>query len=811
MQMQNEGMRLLSGEGSLRLTLPTIIGNRYPLMVSADSKTPQTEEEVAVEEGSAGPGFAPFRLSVDMAMPCRVSDAQSPTHDMQITLNKKDPTKMTAALRLPTMPNGDIVLTVGLAAPLDSRCWIEPHADGAAVLAVLYPDEGQLQHLWPATAEMGEIEDPPFEFIFVLDRSGSMSGGQIRKAADALQLFLRSLPPSCCFDIIGFGSHWESLFGKSVSYGAETLKTASEHAKCVQADLGGTELLSPLRAIFLRNTPPGHVRRLVVLTDGQVSNTEQVFEAVRDNAASTAVFTVGIGSSVSHHLVEGIAEAGGGSAEFVAGDERMESKVIRQLRRAMKTTPSPSLTSVEWPGMLVQEIAPCTLAQQDVSRRQQHAIRCCGDRILIGALLSSVSGIGESLRLHFRSPRGQQAALDVPLLQLLPGRLVHAMVGRVLIEDAMNQIQPSTKPEEKASQIQRVVKLATQMQLVTRHTSFIAVDEASAIPGIEHAVSANGHWKSSVPLPTRTRPNIQMEGCITTNHLGTLMRSLGQNPTEDELQDMINEVDADGNGTIDFPEFLSLQARKMKDTDTEEDLIEAFKVFDRDGSGLISVAEIRHVMTNLGEKLTDEEIDEMLADVGDVSASVPMPAPTCVPPPCVAAKPSDRLQSLVLLQSFDGSWELTEELAVAIGFGITIGDMASEDSISAKAWATAMAVAFLQVALLSLAEEWEFVASKAQTWLTCEAGSATSSEMIMAKAREKLKMFQLQDAKKMEAKAEALKVELDEDARKMEKEKSIQELQKAEGERSKNSKETSTGMVPHMINYEDFVRMMMAR
>ena len=77
---------------------------------------------------------------------------------------------------------------------------------------------------------------------------------------------------------------------------------------------------------------------------------------------------------------------------------------------------------------------------------------------------------------------------------------------------------------------------------------------------------------------------------------------------------MINEVDADGNGTIDFPEFLSLMARKMKDTDTEDELIEAFKVFDRDGNGLISAAELRHVMTNLGEKLTDEEVDEMIRE-----------------------------------------------------------------------------------------------------------------------------------------------------------------------------------------------------
>ena len=77
---------------------------------------------------------------------------------------------------------------------------------------------------------------------------------------------------------------------------------------------------------------------------------------------------------------------------------------------------------------------------------------------------------------------------------------------------------------------------------------------------------------------------------------------------------MINEVDVDGNGTIDFPEFLSLMARKMKDTDTEEELIDAFKVFDRDGNGLISAAELRHVMTNLGEKLSDEEVDEMIKE-----------------------------------------------------------------------------------------------------------------------------------------------------------------------------------------------------
>ena len=78
------------------------------------------------------------------------------------------------------------------------------------------------------------------------------------------------------------------------------------------------------------------------------------------------------------------------------------------------------------------------------------------------------------------------------------------------------------------------------------------------------------------------------DGKITSKELGTVMRSLGQNPTEAELHDMINEVDSDGNGTIDFPEFLTMMARKMQDTDTEEEIREAFKVFDKVISNTIS-------------------------------------------------------------------------------------------------------------------------------------------------------------------------------------------------------------------------------
>lgn len=69
-----------------------------------------------------------------------------------------------------------------------------------------------------------------------------------------------------------------------------------------------------------------------------------------------------------------------------------------------------------------------------------------------------------------------------------------------------------------------------------------------------------------------------------------------------------------GNGTIDFDEFLQMMAKKMKDTDSEEELKSAFKVFDRDNTGFINGHNLRTVMTNLGEKLTDEEVEEMIRE-----------------------------------------------------------------------------------------------------------------------------------------------------------------------------------------------------
>ena len=93
------------------------------------------------------------------------------------------------------------------------------------------------------------------------------------------------------------------------------------------------------------------------------------------------------------------------------------------------------------------------------------------------------------------------------------------------------------------------------------------------------------------------------------------MAKLGKKPNEAELIDMINEIDADGSGTIDFQEFLSLITKKMKDPAVESELMEAFKTFDKDGNGMMASSEFRKIIKDLTNKLTDADIDDMIEEI----------------------------------------------------------------------------------------------------------------------------------------------------------------------------------------------------
>ena len=134
---------------------------------------------------------------------------------------------------------------------------------------------------------------------------------------------------------------------------------------------------------------------------------------------------------------------------------------------------------------------------------------------------------------------------------------------------------------------------------------------------LHHAANA-AHIRPVLPSQAFDLFDKDSDGTVTTSELGTVMCSLGQAPSEAELQRLLNDVDADGNGVIDFPEFLTMMARQIDRSDAtdEEEILSAFRKFDRDGNGFMPAADFRKIMTTLGQKLTKEEVEEIIREAG---------------------------------------------------------------------------------------------------------------------------------------------------------------------------------------------------
>ncbi|XP_020228008.1 probable calcium-binding protein CML13 [Cajanus cajan] len=107
------------------------------------------------------------------------------------------------------------------------------------------------------------------------------------------------------------------------------------------------------------------------------------------------------------------------------------------------------------------------------------------------------------------------------------------------------------------------------------------------------------------------------DGRIAPSEIGILMRSLGGNPTQAQLKSIVAEESL--TEPFDFPRFLDLMGKHMKVEPFDRQLRDAFKVIDKESTGLVSVTELRHILTNIGEKLEPSEFDEWIKEANVVS------------------------------------------------------------------------------------------------------------------------------------------------------------------------------------------------
>ena len=187
--------------------------------------------------------------------------------------------------------------------------------------------------------ENNEKTDTPSLFIFLVDQSGSMAGSSIKLVSESLLFFLQSLPKDSYFQIIGFGSTYEKINDKPLLYNKENVKNTMDIIKNLKANLGGTDISSPLKEIF-NSKDYDEInlgRNLFLLTDGEVDNREECLELISINSEKFKVHAIGIGSSFDKILIQNAGIQGKGSYHFVNKVSEVNSIIIQSLSKCLRS------------------------------------------------------------------------------------------------------------------------------------------------------------------------------------------------------------------------------------------------------------------------------------------------------------------------------------------------------------------------------------------------------------------------------------------------------------------------------------------
>ena len=165
-----------------------------------------------------------------------------------------------------------------------------------------------------------------------------MSGKSIDLVKQALMLFIKSLPPKSYFQLIGFGSRFKKYNEEPVEYNKENVKNILEVINDLKADLGGTNISSPLKAIYYDKCYDkiNLSKHIFLLTDGQVDNREQCIDIITTNSSKFKVHSIGIGNDFDKILIERCGKVGNGSSSFVEDVENINSIVIDILNKCLR-------------------------------------------------------------------------------------------------------------------------------------------------------------------------------------------------------------------------------------------------------------------------------------------------------------------------------------------------------------------------------------------------------------------------------------------------------------------------------------------
>jgi Ca-activated chloride channel family protein len=449
---------------------------RYTELLEATSGTFRYVYPLDTERFSVRP-IESVRIAVDLHADIAIKNVYSPSHDVSV----RRPDDRTATVHYEesgTRPDSDFLLYYALADdPIGmSLLTFEPPGEDGYFLLIASP-----------RVELQEERIAAKDIVFVFDRTGSMSGDKIAQAREALAFALRSLNPRDRFDLIAFNEQPDPLFGGLVDASEANVERAVERAAGLNAE-GGTniaEALTSAVAVLGGDARPGYV---VFLTDGLPTvgekNIERILAGVAEAAPErTRLFAFGVGYDVNTTLLDGLAEAQRGAAQYVRPGEDLEVPVSDLARRL--SYPVMTDLQLRFAGIEAVDLYPRTLG--DMFRGSQilvagrfrgghrgdghddgHGTNGRGGRRDVHAEVT-LSGLvnGEEQRFHLRQDLSRSRHEEFVAL-IWASRKIGTLVDEIRRHGQNQEL------------VDEIVRLSMKYGIITEYTSFL-VREPSLI------------------------------------------------------------------------------------------------------------------------------------------------------------------------------------------------------------------------------------------------------------------------------------------------------------------------------------------
>jgi Ca-activated chloride channel family protein len=479
-------------EGTYEFVFPMVVGPRYiPGAAIGQQSTGFAPDTSQVPDASRiTPKVAPagtraghdisLNLTLDAGVP--IDSLRCASHEVNTTR----PAGNQAVVQLrneAVIPNKDFVLKFDVAGRKISDAILThrglPHTNGGGFFSMIFQP--------PDRVTAADVT--PKELVFVLDTSGSMHGFPIEKAKETMALALDALYPGDTFNLITFAGDTHLLFPQPRPATRENLRLAQSFLASRQGS-GGTEMMAAIRAALEPSDKQDHVRIVCFMTDGYVGNDMEILSEVQKHP-NARVFSFGIGSSVNRFLLDKMAEASRGEVEYVALTDDGSAAAKRFHERVR----NPLMTDIEldWSGLPVADVYPKRLPDLFSAK----------PLILTGRYTAGARGV---VRLKGRLA-GQVFTREIPveLPETQPQHDVLATLwARTRIDDLMSHDYAGIQNGNPQTDVREAItQLGLEYRLMTRFTSFVAVEET---------VITDGGQPRRIDVPVELPEGVSREG-----------------------------------------------------------------------------------------------------------------------------------------------------------------------------------------------------------------------------------------------------------------------------------------------------------